>query len=368
MAERQHVSGVAVDIIGMGALTPVGLSAPATAAALRAGVPRMLAFEGWTDDGLDPNPEFVGGRVPTERLLGTIEEAWPGHERWNLKLPKPHVLIEPDQARLLTLAVPAAEEAWDDAGRPAGRAGIYLGLDEGDSATAVADAVGDRLGKTFDLLRADRTGRAAGLAALHRATRHLADGRVEVALVGGVDSLLRRASVARQLERGVLHHDKNPSGVIPGEGAAFVVLQAAGLARPLARLSASALAEEPTAGTDSPNQGEGLTLALRKARSRGRALEAWPRIVCDLNGDRYRALEWSLASVRALGDLRESPASGPEWLPAEWMGDAGAAAGIVGVIWAVSAMRKGYARADRVLVWGASDGPLRAAAILSLED
>jgi 3-oxoacyl-[acyl-carrier-protein] synthase-1 len=362
------VSGAAIDIAGMGAVTPVGLSAPATCAALRAGVPRMIMFEGWTDDGPDPNPELVGGRVPTERLLGLIEEEWPGHERWNLTLPRPHVLIEPDAARLLTLAPPAAEEAWDAAGRPAGRAGIYLGLDEGDSATAVADAVGDRLGKTFDLVRADKLGRAAGLAALHRAARHLADGRVDVALVGGVDSQLRRAAIARQLERGTLHHDKNPAGVIPGEAAAFVVLQPAGMARPLARLSGSAVAEEPTAGSDSPNQGEGLTLAVRKARDRVRALEAWPRIICDLNGDRYRALEWTLVSVRALGDLPEGPASGPEWLPAEWIGDAGAASGIVSVVWAATALRNGYARAERALVWGASDGPLRAAAILSLED
>jgi len=332
------VSGTAVDLTGLGAVTPVGLSAPATCAALRAGVPRMLTFEGWTDDGPDPNPEFVAGRVPMERLLGLVEEKWPGHERWNLTLPRPHVLIEPDATRLLTLAPPAAEEAWDAAGRPAGRAGIYLGLDENDSATAVADAVGDRLNKTFELVRGDKLGRAAGLASLHRAARHLAEGRVDVALVGAVDSRMRRASIARQIDRGTLHHDKNPAGVIPGEAAAFVVLQ------------------------------PGLTLALRKARERARRLEAWPRIVCDLNGDRYRALEWSLVVVRALGDLPEGPASGPEWLPAEWIGDTGAASGLVGVIWAVTAMRKGYARASQALVWGASDGPLRAAAILSTED
>jgi 3-oxoacyl-[acyl-carrier-protein] synthase-1 len=359
---------MAIDVIGMGAVTPVGLSAPATCAALRAGIPRMLEFEGWTDDGPDPDPVFVAGRVPLEHLLGTVTQEWPGHERWNLKIPKPHVLIEPDAARLLALAPPAAEEAWDQAGRPAGRAGIYLGLDEHDSATAIADAVGDRLGKTFDLVRADKFGRAAGLAALHRAARHLADGRVDVALVGAVDSRVRRDAIARQVERGTLHGEKNPMGIIPGEAAAFVVLQAAGMARPLARLSGTAVAEEPTAGSDSPNQGEGLTLAVRKARSRGRAFETWPRIVCDLNGDRYRALEWSLTSVRALGGLPEGPASGPEWLPAEWMGDTGAASGLVGIVWAVAAMEKGYARAEQALVWGASDGPLRAAAILSLED
>jgi len=362
------VSGTAVDLTGLGALTPVGLSAPATCAALRAGVPRMLTFEGWTDDGPDPNPEFVAGRVPMERLLGLVEEKWPGHERWNLTLPRPHVLIEPDATRLLALAPPAAEEAWDAAGRPAGRAGIYLGLDENDSATAVADAVGDRLNKTFELVRGDKLGRAAGLASLHRAARHLAEGRVDVALVGAVDSRMRRASIARQIDRGTLHHDKNPAGVIPGAAAAFVVLQPAAMAAPLARLAGSAVAEEPTAGSDSPNQGTGLTLALRKARERARRLEAWPRIVCDLNGDRYRALEWSLVVVRALGDLPEGPASGPEWLPAEWIGDTGAASGLVGVIWAVTAMRKGYARASQALVWGASDGPLRAAAILSTED
>jgi 3-oxoacyl-[acyl-carrier-protein] synthase I len=221
---------------------------------------------------------------------------------------------------------------------------------------------------TFELVRGDRLGRAAALAALHRAARHLSDGRVDVAVVGGVDWLLRRSAHARMNENGTLRHKDNDAGVIPGEAAAFMVLQTGGGGGALAQLSGTAVAEEPTAGSDSPNQGAGLTLAIRKARQRGRALDAWPRVVCDLNGERYRALEWSLVSVRTLGDLPEGPASGPAWLPAEWIGDPGAASGLVSAIWAVTAMRKGYARAGRALVWGASDGPLRGAAILSVED
>jgi hypothetical protein len=35
------------------------------------------------------------------------------------------------------------------------------------------------------------------------------------------------------------------------------------------------------------------------------------------------------------------------------------------VVWAATALAKGYAGADRVLVWGSSDGPARAAALFA---
>ena len=35
--------------------------------------------------------------------------------------------------------------------------------------------------------------------------------------------------------------------------------------------------------------------------------------------------------------------------------------------WAVTAMRKGYGRSRESLVWGGSDGVLRAAAVLTLD-
>lgn len=362
------MSAERIAITGVGCVSPVGLSAEATCAALRAGIPRMLEFEGWDDPGPAP-PEMVAGRVPLEHLTGTAAEKWPGHERWNLKLPKPHLLIAPDESRLEDLARPAAAEAWAQAGAPQGRVGLYLGLDDADSGTALGRALAQTLGVSFAVSRGDKLGRAAGLAALHRAARHLAEDRVDVALVGAVDSKLRREPLARGLEAGVLRSPANPAGAIPGEAAAFLVLRR-GASRACGWLLGSALAEEPTANTEEASRGEGLTRAVREARAAAGGFANRPLVICDLAGERYRTLEWGLVNVRALGDVEPAPggpASVDLWQAAECTGDTGAASGGVGLVWALTAMRRGYARADRALVWGSSDGPLRAAAVVAME-
>ena len=363
-----------IALTGLGAVTPVGLSMPTTCAALRAGIARMLPLEGWDDAGPAPPEDLVVGRVPLEWIRGDVRTEWPGHERWNLKPPKPHLLVSPDGVRLPELAIPAAEEAWEDAGAPGGRLGLYLGLDEGESASAVADALASALGLRFEVQRVDRLGRAAALAAVHRAARHLRERRVDVALVGGVDSRIRRAAIARLEAAGLLRSESNPHGVIPGEAAVFLVLEADVEARRArAWIEGSAVAEEPTAATGEPNRGEGLTQALRRARAGARPHASRPLIVCDLNGERYRTIEWSLASVRALGDLHradETPSWAQLWHPADCTGDTGAASGTLDLGWAATAMGRsggGNFRHGRAIVWGASDGALRASVLLAHE-
>jgi len=366
----------AIAITGLGMVSPVGLSVEASCAAFRAGVPGIGEVQGLLlDDATDDPVPAMGGRVPLEWFEGgPIEDEFPGHEAFGKRLPPAsHLYVPSGVDRLAELALPAADEAWRSArldGGTRGRLGLYLGLSEHDDAKALAERLTGRLGASFELLRGDRFGRAAGLAALHRAARHLREDRIDVALVGGVDSLVRPEALARLVAEGRLRSDDNPQGVIPGEGAAFAVLEGrppAGVT-PLAWVLGTAVAEEPTAGTDEANEGIGLTRAIRGARAAAAAaLAGFPRVVCDLNGDRYRAMEWAYVLVRALQGLPADPA-GPgateRWHPAECTGDPGAASGIVNLAWSVTAMRRGYARTHLSLVWGASDGPLRAAAIV----
>ena len=362
-------------ITGLGLLSPVGLSAAASCAAFRAALARLGPVRGTLidDDAGDATPA-IGGRVPLEWFDGgPIEDEYPGHELFGAIMPPPsHEFVSEGATRLAEIGVPAAEEAWRQArlGERKPRAtGVYLGLDERDEPAPLADALAAALGASFAIVRGDRFGRAAGLAALHRAARHLREQRVDVALVGGVDSLVRPEAIQRLAAAGTLKCDDNPQGVAPGEAAAFVVLEAEppqGV-RPLAWLHGTGVAEEPSAGTEKANEGVGLTRALRAARAAaGGGGPHFPRVVCDLNGDRYRAMEWAYALIRALPDLKQRPPDGPgeteRWHPAGCIGDAGAASGIVNLVWGVSAMRKDYARSDVTLVWGASDGPLRAAA------
>lgn len=356
-------------ITGFGAVTPVGLSAPATCAALRAAIPRMVEFEGWADAGEAPPEGMVAGRVPTERLHGVPQEDWPGHERWKLPPPVPDQLIAPGDERLLELALPAAEEALARAGRPAGRMGLYLGLDDADHSGPLAESLARGLGATFDVVRGDRLGRAAGLAALHRGLRHLREDRVDVALVGGVDSLLRRVRLAELDAAGGLKIGGAAAGIIPGEAAAFLVIEP-GAGSPIAHVLGTAVTSEPTAGTDEPNQGVGLTRALRAAyAAAGGAPPDYPWVACDLNGEHYRVHEWVFAGLRAMNTQHNRP-GGPRHVdvrhPADCIGDVGAASGVLNVVWASVALAEGYAGIDHAMVWGASDGPLRAVALLAL--
>ncbi len=364
------MSPPAVALVGVGAVTPVGLSAETTCAALRAGIARIGDIESFpVDDAFAEPAPATGGRVPLEWFDGgPAEAAWPGHERFGAALPPPaHKFVANGVARAIELALPAAREAWDDAGGPeGGRVGLYLGLDAAEPAAPIADAVGRTLGVRWELERADRSGRASGLAAIHRAVRHLRADRIDVALVGAVDSVVRADRLAALAAAGRLRTETQP-GLLPGEAAAFLVLVKRERARrSLGEILASATADEPTAGTDEPCKAVGLSRALREALGAVGKLSSRPRVLCDLNGDRYRAMEWALANVRTMSDLGTDSGPYPTdvWHPADCIGDASAASGGLNVVWGAIAMRRGYAGSDCALIWGASDEALRAAVVL----
>jgi len=360
-------------VTGVGAVTPVGLSAPASCAALRAGIARLAEIETYFVDGelFDLAP-VVGGRVPTEWFSGgPVEWEWPGHERFEATPPPPpEKLVVPGPERLVEIAGPAAREAVEsaDLSPRSGPAGLFVGMDDAEDPAPLERALRPIVGAACREFEVYAAGRAAGLLAIEGALEALAEDRVDVAIVGGVDSWIRAPVLRRLDEAGILRTASNPQGLIPGEAAAFVVLESIDKARargvePLARCLAAATAAEPTAGTDDPNQATGLTTAMRQAASTAGGFEVPPLVVCDLNGDRYRASEWSMAAIRTLGTLHGEMAL---WHPADCIGDPGAASGIVNVVWSVAALTKGYAPAGRALIWGASEGPTRGAAVFAV--
>ena len=354
-------------ITSVGATTPVGLSAPASCAALRAGVTRIDAVNTHLVDadliGKDP---VIGGRVPMEWFEGgpTTPE-WPGFDRFEVPHPPPpETLVADGPSRLGEIAGPAAREAWADPSSRSVKHGLYLGMAESDAETALTDAVAAACSMRPRVTHASKEGRAALFAALRQAAKDLLAGDVDVALVGGVDSLIRRDVLVALDRSGALRSSTRPQGVIPGEAAAFFVLERAAGAgdRALAHLANVVTTEEPTTGTEDPNIAAGLTAALHRVRRRGAPMTSPPLTISDLNGDRYRAIEWVMASMRAFSDLHGDE---PLWHPADCIGDTGAASGAISIVWAVTAFGKGYAPSSQILTWGASDGPLRGAALLA---
>lgn len=333
-------------ITGRGLVTPVGLSTAASCAALRAGIARLQELPaGLIDPSSNDEKPICGGLVPLAALAA-----------------------EPEASRVARLAHYALTEALASSlgnTPPQGEIGLYLGLDEQEDATAVLAVCRALLPQAN--AQPLNEGRCAGLIALHAALRDLQQGQVAAAVIGGVDSLIRPTVLQRLLEQGVLQSPTNPQGIVPGEGAGFLVLEKAEEAQrrgvsPQALLLAAAHADEPTAGSEEVNQAVGLTTALRQAITEAGGLQAPPLVICDLNGDRYRALEWAFAAMRTIGHLQGEV---PLFHPADCLGDTGAASGLINLLWASEALGKGYAQADHALVWGASENCKRAAALLA---
>lgn len=155
----------------------------------------------------------------------------------------------------------------------------------------------------------------------------------------------------------LLKTPSNPVGILPGEAAAFVVLEPLSAAtRRGARIEA--LLEAPTLRTEpfhrrsgSPPLGRALarcildTLELLEDRGAHTGL-----VIGALNGDAYRAQDWghALVQLRSLHGL-------PEWYPAASFGELGAASGPVGLCMAIRGFARGYCKTDNVLVWTLGD-------------
>ena len=182
------------------------------------------------------------------------------------------------------------------------------------------------------------------------AQRDLAAGTQEFHLVGGVDSYMEPETL-EWLEKSEQLHSaglaNNAWGFIPGEAAGFCLLasEKARLRYQLSAncrvLAAGVARESSLIKTDTVCIGLGLTAAVREA------LTALPdgikvdRIICDQNGEAYRANDAGFMLVR----LSERFNRGSDFLaPADCWGDVGAASIPLSVALAAAAAERGYAR------------------------
>jgi 3-oxoacyl-[acyl-carrier-protein] synthase I len=211
-----------------------------------------------------------------------------------------------------------------------------------------------------------RIGHAGVFEAISAAAGALVSRRVSRVLIGGVDGYLDELTLEWLNDTGRLKTEDNSKGFIPGEAAAFIVLERrsavetrGGVA--MARLAGVGTAleangiYEKTACT-----GEGLTMAIRSAREASGDLPL-ALAICDLNGERYRANEWGFTLPRSFDG--SPPAS--LWHPADCLGDCGAAAGVLNMVFATLALARQAVGDSSVLVWGSSDDGERGAAVLS---
>lgn len=344
-----------LSLLGFGAVTPVGLTAPQTCAAIRA------AITGFSDSGFFhhyPGPvPLIAAQVP----LG----------------PKP----QEDEAfdRLVRLAVAAIRECLDDSGvnpletalllnwrEPFREAADLSGRDD-----ALLPAVEETLGLTFHRAsRVIREGKAGGFRGIQESRALLTSGVVSACVVGGVDSYLNADDVIRFERVFRIKREGVVRGFIPGEGAAFVAVAAPGKAWKRnagergAILGVGLATEDPsvTVLSDGHPTGRGLQRAFEATiRDAGIAESHIDFRVSDQNGEIYQGLESSFALSRFYRTHREEC---PLWLPAASVGEIGAAVGPLLVMMASIAMEKGYAPGALAMCEGSSDEGLRAGCLV----
>ncbi|WMJ02457.1 beta-ketoacyl synthase N-terminal-like domain-containing protein [Pseudomonas chlororaphis subsp. aurantiaca] len=337
-------------IIGCGARTPVGFDRRSSAAAVRAGI-SVIAEHPFLID-------RFGEPMKVTRDAG----------------------LDPYQTgleRLLALATPAAREALGPLegipGTPKISVVVCVGEQRPGQDSRMGATLTDGLCDALtDSIRVEQQlnwmgGHAGGIVALETASHLLSNGDFDMVLVGGVDSYLCRDTLEWLDDNEQLHSDGSIYGFCPGEAAGFVLVSRVetahrlGLTPLLTLVSAGSGIEKNLIKTEDICLGDGLSAAFHAAAESLPETERVDRIICDMNGERYRGNEYGFAVLKASRLFKDAAAFDT---PADCWGDVGAASGPLYVSLVVAAEERGYAKGPLSLIWASSEGGRRAAAIL----
>lgn len=331
-------------IMASGMVTGVGLTAPASCAAIRCAIDNFAETR-FMDRG---GEWIIGSQVPTE-------QPWRGLQK------------------LVHMAVPAIQECLIQAGSvsPSSiplllcvaereRPGRIDGL-ESELFRSISEALGIRFHSSSIVVP---NGRVAGAFALVHARRLLFEDKIPLCLIAGVDSLLVGGSLAAYEDRNRLLTSQNSNGFIPGEGAAAILVGRGGLStgQDLVCLGIGTGKELATIESDIPLRGDGLVQAFRNAMNDSRrTLADTDYRITDSNGEQYWFKEAALAVTRTLRDRKDEYFI---WHPADCIGETGACVAPVALAVALAAMQKSYAPGTRVLCHFGSDDGARVAMLL----
>ena len=126
-------------------------------------------------------------------------------------------------------------------------------------------------------------------------------------------------------------------------------------------IAASSAVEANPIKTETVCIGQGLSEAFQRSLSWLPEESRVNQIICDMNGEPYRANEYGFAMLRTA----DSFADDADFLtPADCWGDIGAASGPLFTVLAGFAARKRYSAGPCTLLWASSERGLRATALL----
>jgi 3-oxoacyl-[acyl-carrier-protein] synthase-1 len=344
-------------IAGLGGQTSLGLTWPATAAAVRAGL-NCSSLSEYLRGLTDGEPLKVSrlvtlpvGASPYERMkLMGVAAAGEALAPWVESFAG--VGASPPDLPVL-ISVPPERPGF-----PPG-AGKKLAQEIMQSLPIPVDRPRCRLAST---------GHEGGLAGLGCAADAVRDGAAAF-LVGGVDSYLEIGLLHWLEGQDRLKREGQPNGFVPGEGAGFVLVCSSETARQrklpvFAEVLGGGRGVEPRCwwGRE-PTTGEGLTEALQAVFQGPGFPPGQVKVTySDLNGESWRSEEWSYAYVRT-GKRHASPLDHRH--PASCWGDVGAATGTLLAGMAALDLARYPGDQGTALVWAASDlQPFRSACLL----
>lgn len=343
-----------VFIVGVGACTAVGATASQSAAAVRAGITRFVEHPHIVDRAGEPAVVALASSVPAGLS-------------WVDRLEALALSASREAVRVLAPARPRGVRIPVLVGIPAERCGVAVTPRFGERlAVRLREASGE---EGAGIAGADvfPCGHAGGLLALDEGCRRIRAKEADIVLAGGCECYLTRRTLEWLDAREQLKSKTHRFGFVPGEAAGFCLLASGGaVARyalpTLARIVAVAVADEPSRRQPGAvNVGLGLTSAIRAALARLPPEQRVDAVLCDLNGERYRADEYGFTLSR-LADRFVDPSAFEA--PATCWGDVGAASGPLGVCIAVAAAQRGYGKGTTTLVWAGSEAGERAALLL----
>ncbi|MFT5717159.1 MAG: 3-oxoacyl-[acyl-carrier-protein] synthase-1 [Oleiphilaceae bacterium] len=346
-----------ITITGIGMINPVGIGAPSTASAVMAGINQYS------------DSPIIRASTEPYKMAFVPEACLP-----DLKSDAPDFRQRAHKnslyRRMLQLGKVALAEACD-ADKIDQPIPLFLAVPEqrcGRPFPALEPFIKDlslEIDFSLDLLtsRVFPVGRSAGMNALSEAIKLLLSTPLESIIVGGVDSYMDVMLLGALDEERRLAGGKKIGGFVPGEGAAFVVLQKT--VEPSLTVGHPAISEEPGHFySEETCLGDGLSYAVKVAVDNSAAsmmTSPIKTVLCSMNGEPMHGKEWGTSLVRnsdAFSDGFDMQH------PAECYGDLGAATVPTLMGLSVLGLEKGNYQGP-LLIWSASDREQRGAVVMS---
>jgi 3-oxoacyl-[acyl-carrier-protein] synthase-1 len=341
-------------IVGIGARTPVGLNAPASAAAVRAGLSMIAEHPYMVDKAGEPitiarDTLLASDLAISDRFVELAQSA--------IKEAVSPILKSGEVKKPLTIIL----------GLPHFRPSLPETFKEDIGQRIAEKAAHDNQIQQVAMFP---HGHSAGLMAIEEACRLIQTNKADFCVAGGVDSYLDADTLEWLDQEEQLMSGENRSGFPPGEGAGFCLFTSSDLAQKnhlkiLAWVVATATAyEKNRIKTETICIGEGLTEAFKKVCAHLKLPEEKINtIYCDLNGERYRNEEFLFTALK----MQKAFVNVQDYVhPSDSWGDVGAASGPLFAALAIASSQRGYAKGPRVLLWTSSEQGQRSAVILQL--